>query len=71
MDRNVPRFGENSEELLEVELGIVCRKNRIDNFCCMARSHTWQGWEKSRFEEFPSRFLPLDLLGSQTLIWWV
>lgn len=32
MDRNAPRFGENSEELLEVELGTVCRKNKAEDF---------------------------------------
>lgn len=32
MGRNVPRFGENSGELLEVELGVVCRKSRIEAF---------------------------------------
>lgn len=59
MGRNVPRFGENSGELLEVELGVVCRKSRIEAFCPIPRSHTWQGWEKSCFEE-----LKLSLLGS-------
>lgn len=71
MDRNVLRFGQNSKELLEVKLGIACRKNRIEDFCPMPRSQTWQGWEKSCFEELPSRSLPLDLFGSQTLTWWM
>lgn len=47
------------------------RWSSVEDFCPMPRSYTWKGWGKSCLEELPSRSLLLDILGSQTITWWM